>query len=453
MTNQSWRSVWSVVFILCASSNLFAAGGTSTIATKGQPAAVPEGWSEGVGAIVNDPTRTSGWNSWFSEWPNDVNQYAFEIASTDDLNRLLEKLAATKSEVRQVRLSYLKEPSGMGWVTNVPKDNNIAAIFSLGNQARIDEWYKRVRKPFGAMEFTAAPVAVPPTLTIFVQNKAVNLEELKIPEGIIVTSGYVPTVFHKFNTKDEDQRKAEAARKPTPTEKLDPPAQAAADKIEAFLKKQKPLSPEAIKTSLKSATGTESAPPPATELQRELLQRVKADQVARDTWVCLMKENGTNDDANREVGRQEKQTGLENVTARVKAIDADNTKWLKGVVEKHGWPSITLAGRDGADAAWLLVQHADADPKFQRQCLDLMIKLPKNEVSQEKLAYLTDRVLLAEGKKQRYGTQFITVEGRWKVRPLEDEANVDQRRAEVGLPPLAEYAKQIEELFGGHSKK
>ncbi len=198
---------------------------------------------------------------------------------------------------------------------------------------------------------------------------------------------------------------------------------------------------------------TKPMPAKNPELQRELLQRVKADQSARDAWVRLMKENGLNDDPNIEVGRKKEQTELENVTARVKAIDGDNTKWLKGVVEKHGWPSITLAGRDGADAAWLLVQHADADPKFQRQCLDLMIKLPKNEVSQEKLAYLTDRVLLAEGQKQRYGTQFITVEGQWKVRQLEDEANVDQRRAEVGLPPLAEYAKQIEELFGGHPKK
>ncbi len=238
--------VCSVVLILFASSNLFAAGGTDTIATKGQPVTVSAAWPEGVGAIVNDPTRTTGWHSWFSEWPNDVNQYAFEIASTDDLNRLLEKLAATKSEVRQVRLSCLKEPAGLGWVTRVPKDNNIAAVFSLGDQAQIDEWYKRVRKPFGKMEFIAAPVAVPPTLTIFVQNEAVNLEKLKIPAGIIATSGYVPTVFHYSNTKDEVKRKEEAARKPVPSEKLDPAAQAAADKIETFLKQQKPLTPEAI---------------------------------------------------------------------------------------------------------------------------------------------------------------------------------------------------------------
>lgn len=288
MNNQLRRSVWSVVVILCASSNLLAAGGTHTIATKGQPVTISEGWPEGVGAIVNDPTRTSGWNSWFSEWPNDVNQYAFEIASTDDLNRLLEKLAATKSEVRQVRLSYLKEPSGLGWVTSVPKDNNIAAIFSLGNQAQIDEWYKRVRKPFGKMEFTAAPVAVPPTLTIFVQNKAVNLDELKIPAGIMVTSGYVPTVFHKFNTKDEEKRKAEAAQKSAPAETLDPPAQAAADKIEVFLKKHKVVSildviePRFVSINTGSADGAAVGNVWSIFRDKVPLGRIKLTEVNRD---------------------------------------------------------------------------------------------------------------------------------------------------------------------------
>jgi len=229
------------VSLCLASSNLFAAGGTAVIATKGQPVTASADWPEGVDDIVNDPARTSGWNSWFSEWPNDVQQYAFEIKTTDDLNRLIEKLAATKAEVRQIRLSHLPEPAALGWVTRLPEGNRIAAIFSIGDQARIDEWYKHVRKPFGVMEFTAAPVAVPPTLTLFIQNKSVNLDELKIPKEITVTSGYVPTVFHRFNTKDEKKREEAAALKAAqnePKEKLDPAAQDATDRIAALLKKR-----------------------------------------------------------------------------------------------------------------------------------------------------------------------------------------------------------------------
>ena len=232
-------SLLSVMDYACA------AGGTSTVATRNQPAFVSPSWSRGIGELVNDPSRTSGWNSWFTEWPNDVNQYAFEIKSTDDLNRLIAKLAAIKSDLRQIRLSHLKEPSGLGWVTRVPEGNGIAVIFSIGDQARIDEWYKHVRKPFGVMEFTAAPVAVPPTLTIFVQNESVNLAELEIPDGIVVSIGYVPTVFHKSNTTIELQQEKEAANREvdreleTLKENLDASSLAAMNKIEAFLDSRK----------------------------------------------------------------------------------------------------------------------------------------------------------------------------------------------------------------------
>ena len=61
-------------------------------------------------------------------------------------------------------------------------------------------------------------------------------------------------------------------------------------------------------------------------------------------------------------------------------------------------------------------------------------------------------MLLAEGKKQVYGTQYHSPNGKWEPRPLEDEANVDKRRAEVGLSPLAEYVKQLEAMYGPSKK-
>lgn len=125
-------------------------------------------------------------------------------------------------------------------------------------------------------------------------------------------------------------------------------------------------------------------------------------------------------------------------------IDGENTAWMKQVIEKHGWPGRALVGRDGAQAAWLLVQHADRDPVFQRRCLDLLTQAyEKAEASADQVAYLTDRVLLAEGKPQVYGTQFETVNGKLQPRPIENEAEVDQRRATMGLEPLAVYAEQV----------
>ncbi len=237
---------WSICLVsttICLTpSSVDAAGGTAIVATPGHKAHESKAWPEGVGALVNDPVRTTGWNSWFSEWPNDVNQYALEVENSEDLNRLIRKLTETESEIRQIRLSPLKEPQALGWVTLVPKGNNIPVIFSIGDQSRIDQWFVHVRKPFGKMEFLAAPVAVPPTLTIFVQNELVQLEELTIPKGILVTRGYVPTVFHRWNTtierkrEQEDAQRLKAASTKATTERLDSGAQKADDQIRAFLK-------------------------------------------------------------------------------------------------------------------------------------------------------------------------------------------------------------------------
>lgn len=231
--------------LLSVTDYALAAGGTDVVATKGQRAYVSPTWPEGVGELVNDSSRTFGWHDWFSEWPNDVNQYAFEIKSTDDLNRLIAKLAAIKTDLRQIRLSHLKEPDGLGWVTSVPQGNGIPIIFSVGDQACIDEWFKHVDNPFGKLEFVATPEAVPPTLTVFVQNESVRLEELKIPEGIDVSFGYVPRVFHKSNTTIERQKEKDAANRDVQDEldtlkqKLDGSSLATLNRIEEFLNTRK----------------------------------------------------------------------------------------------------------------------------------------------------------------------------------------------------------------------
>jgi len=195
--------------------------------------------------------------------------------------------------------------------------------------------------------------------------------------------------------------------------------------------------------------------PPAKdpELRTELLKRTVADQEAREEWIKWMKDHGSGGVVTTANLNEKERAEFEKLTGRMKAVDEENTRWLRGLVEKQGWPTNTRAGKDGANAAWLLVQHADADPKFQRQCLDLMAKVPKEEISQSNLAYLTDRVLLAEGQKQLYGTQFHFADGKLQPRPLEDEAGVDKRRAEAGLPPLAEYARLIEEQYGSGPPK
>lgn len=156
-------------------------------------------------------------------------------------------------------------------------------------------------------------------------------------------------------------------------------------------------------------------------LRRELLARVAQDQQARDAITDPPDEAAV---------------------ARVREVDRDNTAFLREAVAKHGWPGKRVVGVDGANAAWLLVQHADADLAFQKECLAKMEPLvAAGEVTAKDYAYLWDRVAVAEGRPQRWGTQFDGDE----PAPIEDAKNVDARRKAIGLPPLAEYKQMMQD--------
>lgn len=189
--------------------------------------------------------------------------------------------------------------------------------------------------------------------------------------------------------------------------------------------------------TLAQEVGSPSVKEPA--LRRELLERVEQDQAIRDERI-----------------RKGVEHPDEAILARMQAIDTANTERVKAIVRQYGWPSPELVGRDGAEAAFLLVQHADLT--FQKQMLPLVEKAYRSGgLSGQSYALLLDRVLVREGKPQLYGTQAKGFE-QWKgqepvMEPIEDEANVDKRRAEVGLPPLSEYRKALKQMYFPQSQR
>jgi len=174
-------------------------------------------------------------------------------------------------------------------------------------------------------------------------------------------------------------------------------------------------------------------------LRQELLKRTQEDQDARKRLIELnSRRRAENDKALAESAEFKS----------LRDIDRKNTAWLKMVVTAHGWPGKSAVGEDGAQAAWLLVQHADHDRDFQKQCLKLIqAAFKKGEVTGQQVAYLTDRVLVADKRNQLYGTQFQVKDGELVPFPIEDEANVDKRRKEIGLSSLAEYKKVLEKTY------
>ncbi len=128
--------------------------------------------------------------------------------------------------------------------------------------------------------------------------------------------------------------------------------------------------------------------------------------------------------------------------------DRANTEWLKRIVKAQGWPKRSEVGDDAADEAWLLVQHADADPAFQLTVLRAMEPLvPSGEVSKTNYAYLYDRVMLKITGKQRYGTQAMCDNGKRIPQPLENDKTVDRLREQVGLKSVADYLAGMEKTY------
>lgn len=125
--------------------------------------------------------------------------------------------------------------------------------------------------------------------------------------------------------------------------------------------------------------------------------------------------------------------------------DQARTERLKEIIAEHGWPTFDLVGEDGEDAAWAIAQHSDLDPAFQREALELLRDaVAAGQASPGNLAYLEDRVAVAAGEPQTYGTQVgCGPAGPEPATPIVDEASLEARRAEAGLDPYADYLTEL----------
>jgi hypothetical protein len=126
-----------------------------------------------------------------------------------------------------------------------------------------------------------------------------------------------------------------------------------------------------------------------------------------------------------------------------------DTHYLKGVVQDNGWPTISMVGKDGAQAAWQLLQHADDDLDFQVSCLELMKALPEGEVMPSNIAYMEDRVRKGQGRPQLYGTQYTMSDAHITATPVEDIDNLDKRRLAMGLGPFNDEQEQFKNMESG----
>jgi len=124
---------------------------------------------------------------------------------------------------------------------------------------------------------------------------------------------------------------------------------------------------------------------------------------------------------------------------RMAAVHDANAARLRAIIREIGWPTEPIVGADGARAAWRIAQHSINHPDFMRECRTLLDQAgAKGEVPRSQFAYIDDRIRVYEGLHQRYGTQWRGGPDGLEPCPLEDSIKVDEWRAELGLPSLAE---------------
>jgi hypothetical protein len=146
--------------------------------------------------------------------------------------------------------------------------------------------------------------------------------------------------------------------------------------------------------------------------------------------------------------RRKQMADRENKTlqAEVKKVDAENLVQIEAFIKQHGWPTTALVGIKGVGAAWTVIQHSDLE--VQKRYIGMMTKAADDgDLEWALVATTIDRIRVREGKPQIYGTQFKEANGAMVPEPIEDEQHVDERRAKVGLQPLAEYKKLIDQFY------
>ena len=169
-----------------------------------------------------------------------------------------------------------------------------------------------------------------------------------------------------------------------------------------------------------------------SKISKEIISMRNNDQKYRMKYVQLNAE-----------GKNETEK-FKKVVTKLIEIDRSNTERMEQIIDEYGWPTFDKVGEEASNAAWLIVQHADRNPFFQEKCLTLLKKeLENNLINPSNYAYLYDRVQIAKGKKQLYATQSTTNHNMYSEKanfqPIENESNVQKRRASMHIEQHVEY--------------
>ncbi|WP_455357441.1 DUF6624 domain-containing protein [Streptomyces sp. SYSU K217416] len=128
--------------------------------------------------------------------------------------------------------------------------------------------------------------------------------------------------------------------------------------------------------------------------------------------------------------------------------DHADAKVLRRVLAEHDWPGHRLVGAEAARAAWSLALHADDDADFQRAATTLLERAVQDgDARVQHWVHLYDRTLVNSGRPQEFGTQQVLTATGVELCPVRAPDSLDQRRASIGLSPIATALETVRRRF------
>ena len=166
------------------------------------------------------------------------------------------------------------------------------------------------------------------------------------------------------------------------------------------------------------------------DLRNELLQMLERDQAAR--VKCA---DGTADDQ------------IKCLQKIAEEIDVPNTKRMNEILASHGFPTMSMVGRDGVGAFVTMLQHVRDIETRKKSAVGMARAYEDKVILPNQYAGFVDRLLIDQGKAQRYGSNFQMKDGKMVMTPVEDPKNLEKRRKKLGLPTMSEYMKMLKEMY------
>ena len=141
---------------------------------------------------------------------------------------------------------------------------------------------------------------------------------------------------------------------------------------------------------------------------------------------------------------------------RVLEVVRENTARLRQLIAQYGvWPGRSLVGEDGADAAWLILQHCGSgvptigtpeNLAFQRSCLPLLEQaVLVGEAHPRHLAHIADNLHERFDEPPEYAvlaSAYSIVDGQPVFTRAADLPQIERRRSAIGLAPLSEDVRR-----------